>query len=355
MNKQNVANCLTNPFIVLVAFVIVGCGTMATRVTSRADRDSDNPVDSIVREIVASKEKIKTKSIAVIEFTDVNGDLTPEGRLLTERLTTQLATTKEFSVIERSRLKEVIKELKLSLSGVIDPQTVKQVGKILGADAVLTGTLTIIGNKIEINARLVDVETGEIITGVTVQSEREAKIWLKSNEYKIVSVDIGIYYDQNGQLQHIPEGDVLHSGDSYALYIKPSDDCYVYIYQVDDLGHSYRLFPNKEYNTGSNPLLAGQDYWIPNTDQFLVLDETTGKEKFYIFVSPEMLNDLEGNLSLEEKDFGRVLKTMGIAGLKNKTNPTKVTPPQRTQQIAEVKKKLQAEGAFVYETYFWHK
>jgi len=46
---------------------------------------------------------------------------------------------------------------------------------------------------------------------------------------------------------------------------------------------------------------------------------------------------------------------MGVAGLKKKTNPGEVAIPRKTQQVAEVKKKLQAEGAFVYETYFWHK
>jgi len=179
---------------------------------------------------------------------------------------------------------------------------------------------------------------------------------IKEDKDVKISVDIGIYYEEaNEKLQYLTEGSVLHSGDAYAIYIKPSDDCYVYIYQVDDLGKSYKLFPNDNFDTGYNPLLAGQDYWVPNTDQLLVLDETTGKEKFYIFASLQKINDLEGNLILEEKNLGRVLKTMGVAGLKKKINPGKVSLPKRSKQVAEVKKKLQAGGAFVYETWFWHK
>jgi len=194
------------------------------------------------------------------------------------------------------------------------------------------------------------------IASVYLRVPKDAVERIKEDKDIKISLDLGIYYeDENGKLQYLTEGSVLHSGDAYAIYVKPSDDCYVYVYQVDDIGKSYKLFPNDNFNTGYNPLLAGQDYWIPNTDQFLVLDETTGKEKFYIFASLQKINDLEGSLTLEEKDFGRVLKTMGVGGLRQKTNPGEVVTPRKTQEVAEVKKKLQAEGAFVYETWFWHK
>ncbi|MDI6642053.1 MAG: hypothetical protein QME68_07070 [Elusimicrobiota bacterium] len=44
------------------------------------------------------------------------------------------------------------------------------------------------------------------------------------------------------------------------------------------------------------------------------------------------------------------MKIMGIAGVKDKTKPDLVTLPKQTVKVAEIKKKLQAEGAFVYET-----
>ncbi|MCX5866265.1 MAG: hypothetical protein NT009_02115 [Proteobacteria bacterium] len=44
-----------------------------------------------------------------------------------------------------------------------------------------------------------------------------------------------------------------------------------------------------------------------------------------------------------------------MAGVKQKRDPDAVVPPKKNQAVAEVKRKLQAEGAFVYETWFWHK
>jgi hypothetical protein len=179
-----------------------------------------------------------------------------------------------------------------------------------------------------------------------IQEEKDIKL----------SLDIGVYYeDENGKLQYISEGTVLHSGDAYALFVKPGNDCYLYVLQVDDLGRSFRLFPNKEYKTGLNPLKAGEDYWIPNMVQYFVMDETTGKERFYLFASSEPIVELEGNPELKQADLKRVVKTMGVGGLKDKVNTYQVEPPKKQVQVAEVKKKLQAEGAFVWETWFWHR
>jgi len=171
-----------------------------------------------------------------------------------------------------------------------------------------------------------------------------------------LSLDIGIYFEnEQGKLKYITEGAVLHSGNAYTLYIRPTDECYLYIYQVDDLGRSYRLFPNEEYNTGANPVRAGEDYWIPNTEQYFVLDEIIGKERLYLFASSERIVELEGSSELEQADFDRVLKTMGVAGLKEKLSTYQVKPPKKKVHVAEIKRKLQAEGAFVYETWFWHR
>ncbi len=179
-----------------------------------------------------------------------------------------------------------------------------------------------------------------------IQEEKDIKL----------SLDIGIYYeDGEGKLKYLTEGSVLHSGNGYALYVRPSGSCYLYIFQLDDLGSSYRLFPNKKYKTGINPLKAGEDTWIPNTNQYFVLDEITGKERFYVFASHETITELEGAMELKQSDMDRIFKTMGVGGLKDKVNTYKVEPPQKQIHVAEVKKKLQAEGAFVYETWFWHR
>ncbi|MFC2061591.1 CsgG/HfaB family protein [Elusimicrobiota bacterium] len=90
-------------------------------------------------------------------------------------------------VVERSRLESIIREHNLWKSGNIDPATIREMGKILGVDALIIGTVTkyvpdkknrvyikddkgklqeeifLVDAEIGISARMVDVVTGEII------------------------------------------------------------------------------------------------------------------------------------------------------------------------------------------------
>jgi hypothetical protein len=175
-----------------------------------------------------------------------------------------------------------------------------------------------------------------------------------------LSMDVQFYHeDSEGKIQVMTEGTVLRSGDGYAIYARPSDESYLYIYQVDALGKSYRLFPNEDFATAKNPVPAATDMWIPNDKDLFTLDETTGREKVYIFAAFGGIAEFEGEsgVSLTREEFDNViaLKKMGVAGLKKKRDMARVEPRAGKRDVAEVKKKLQAEGAFVYETWFWHK
>ena len=99
-----------------------------------------------------------------------------------------------------------------------------------------------------------------------------------------------------------------------------------------------------------NPKYSGKRGYL------LCLDETTGKESFYIFASPERIPDFEGEkgVNLTRNDMDLLGKKMGAAGVRRKLDTSAVAPPAKSD-VVEVKKKLQAEGAFVYETWFWHK
>lgn len=55
----------------------------------------------------------------------------------------QGARTNVFSIVERSQIARVMEELQLAQSGVIDEAQAAQVGKMLGVDAIITGTVTV--------------------------------------------------------------------------------------------------------------------------------------------------------------------------------------------------------------------
>ena len=141
------------------------------------------------------------------------------------------------------------------------------------------------------------------------------------------------------------------------MFVRPSDTCFIYIYQLDAQGKSTRVFPNEAFKTARNPVPAGAGLWVHNEKDVLVLDETTGKERLYVFGSPRSVPELETSGELAGKDLDEVvaIQKMGVAKTRPKLEPGSVPSPRKPSGVVEVQRKLQAEGAFVYETWFWHR
>ena len=70
---------------------------------------------------------------------------------------------------ERTRLEEVLKEQKLGLSGAVDSKTAADIGKLMGAKLLVLGNVIQVGNYYQITSKLVNAESGEIITSEIVE------------------------------------------------------------------------------------------------------------------------------------------------------------------------------------------
>ena len=114
------------------------------------------------------KLKIPKKIIAIVDFEVIRGREKEAGRVTLEGLTSTLIDSGHFTVVERSKLKTIMDELQLSLSGVTKETPEKVMGKLFMADLILTGTLAEIGGTWDINLRLVNVRTGEAMAAITV-------------------------------------------------------------------------------------------------------------------------------------------------------------------------------------------
>ena len=54
----------------------------------------------------------------------------------------ELVDTRKYRVIERSRLNDVLNEQGLTDSGLVDPGTAAQIGRLLGAELIMVGSIT---------------------------------------------------------------------------------------------------------------------------------------------------------------------------------------------------------------------
>lgn len=113
--------------------------------------------------------------IAVLEFQNNTGNAEMEHLKMGIRdmLTTDIQQVSAITVIERTRLNDVRKELDLGQSKYFDAQTAAQVGKLLNATHILTGAYLIDGQNMRIDVRLVNVSTGAIAYSEMVEGSTE--------------------------------------------------------------------------------------------------------------------------------------------------------------------------------------
>jgi serine/threonine protein kinase len=104
-------------------------------------------------------------SIAVLDFSNLQKDAqyaSLEGGIA-ESFTSSFVASKRFRVVERAQLEKIRSELNLNRSELVDPATAQKVGKLIGAQYLMLGSFQVLGGQIRINARLLRVETGEIL------------------------------------------------------------------------------------------------------------------------------------------------------------------------------------------------
>jgi TolB-like protein len=84
-------------------------------------------------------------------------------------LISELAANPAARVVERTEIQKLLEEQNLGATGRVDPQTAAKVGKLVGARYVITGAFIDFYGDFRLDARIVNVETSEI---VKVESDR---------------------------------------------------------------------------------------------------------------------------------------------------------------------------------------
>jgi curli biogenesis system outer membrane secretion channel CsgG len=104
--------------------------------------------------------KMQGQNIAVADFVDDQDNPSPLGRYLAEEFSyTLVNAATNFKVIDRTQLRTLLKEAGLGDKGMLDPNTVKTLGKLEGISAVVYGKLTPVGNVVRVFIKVVVLET----------------------------------------------------------------------------------------------------------------------------------------------------------------------------------------------------
>ncbi len=100
---------------------------------------------------------------------------------IAQRITDKLANEPDLTIVDRTRIQDILAEQELQQSGAVDLSTAVEIGRLLGADLLLVGTLNEFGFKneggvsvsfisvkrsnanVKLSARLISVQTGQVL------------------------------------------------------------------------------------------------------------------------------------------------------------------------------------------------
>jgi len=159
--------------ILCVALVLSGCASLSG---DYEYQDIDVLIEEAAWETASvlwnSYEDLETgpmRNLAVYYFLE-SGEVSPLSDTLIEGLTTQIANTMNYEgikvrVVSRTNLDQILQELAFQSSDLVDAVTQISVGKQLGAEIVVTGTIRPIDRGKKFNVQLIEVETGVVLGG----------------------------------------------------------------------------------------------------------------------------------------------------------------------------------------------
>ncbi len=168
-NKQRVLV----PFLTLIMFLFIAGSGYGKSIQGMELHEG---LDDLIRQITKGLSSGSSMGVVVADFHGITGEVTALGRYMAEEMITRLFTLDGIRVIERSKLEKALEELKFSQTDLIDTAQAKKLGKFVGADAILAGTVTSLDSTVRINARLFSTEKGEILAVGTVSIVRDDQV-----------------------------------------------------------------------------------------------------------------------------------------------------------------------------------
>jgi len=114
-------------------------------------------------------------TLAVLPFVNTSGQTQLDylEAALAKMLVTDLKQSQKLKVVTRDNLDDVLAELHLDRSALVDPANAQKIGKILGADMIVAGSLVSVPGALRLDAHVIDVATAEIVAAAKAEGAGE--------------------------------------------------------------------------------------------------------------------------------------------------------------------------------------
>ncbi len=229
-------------------------------------------------------------------------------RLILSELTESLSHYKFIRMIERSRLKELIREIELGQSGFIDNATAVKVGKVHGLQVMMVGTI----NRDRITARAIHMETQRVISTASVSGISDIKVLgeklasgievflakenLKSLRNDSPEIDLRFWVSSlsRGGFDIGPnKSGRIKIGEKVVFRFQSNQSGYLTIVDIQPGGDVVVLFPNEAHP--SNRIESDRLYSIPSeNDTFeITVSEPVGTDTLVAYFTKKRVDWLD--------------------------------------------------------------
>jgi TolB-like protein len=108
------------------------------------------------------------QTVAVLDFEGI-GISKDEARALSNRFGSEFMDLSmgRYTLVERQQMGEILEEQGLQQSGCVSSECAVEVGAALGAKFIVTGSISKVGTIFSVNARLLDVESSQILKSIS--------------------------------------------------------------------------------------------------------------------------------------------------------------------------------------------
>ena len=114
--------------------------------------------------------------VLVFDLTDLDGKITPFGRYLAAKISLRMTANREYQVVDRIATDYVLKEQELQMSDAVDPKSAVKLGRIVGATAIIYGTVSELPDAIGTDIRVASVERGTLIGGASYRITKTREV-----------------------------------------------------------------------------------------------------------------------------------------------------------------------------------
>jgi hypothetical protein len=168
-------------YLLIISFVISGCEvklgpSQFWSKVFRTQTDSNyykNKSEDLVNYLTENIEEYEINKVTVMDLVDENEESPILGEYLSSRVVEAITkkyyfrADKIFRVAQKGEVNAVMKNLNLKPSYSYNREEIRNMGKALKSQALITGKITDLGTNIDVHLTLTDVMSGEVIASAT--------------------------------------------------------------------------------------------------------------------------------------------------------------------------------------------